>query len=183
MSDTTLIDFSQIMAPWDNRDVERINLYLNEKRQAALHIQPRRILEIGVCCGYSAFAFLHNYPDAYYLGIDAEVYRHGGGSRKHTNWARNILSPYNTEFLICDSQSLKGLFFDKFQLIHIDGEHTYTGCLHDMGLCLSVLDGIMVVDDYHFVPQVKKAVDNFVEKHALVFEEKHTLKGEAWIRP
>ena len=56
--------------------------------------------------------------------------------------------------------------------IYIDGDHTYEGVTFDLEASLRVLkeDGTLLGDDYGNKPGVKKAVDEFVEKHGFKLE-------------
>lgn len=55
-----------------------------------------------------------------------------------------------------DSQKLAAV--PRADLAHIDGDHSYAGALHDIGLCLAAGTRYVVVDDYDLVADVRIAV-------------------------
>jgi hypothetical protein len=63
--------------------------------------------------------------------------------------------------------------------VYVDGDHSYNGVMHDLTNALRVLNsnGIILGDDYAMIPpkaghkpDVKRAVDDFVKKHNLKFD-------------
>lgn len=155
--------------------------YFRDKYNIAYRFKPKRIMEIGVRAGLSAYAFCLAAKPDYYLGIDAENNSHGGQGGPWNYWAREILKEFNAEFIIADSVKIKALHFKPFDLIHIDGNHTYHGCTMDLRLALTSLaaGGVIAVDDYSTIKKVKKAVRDFAKKHKLKFELVRSCHGEA----
>lgn len=58
----------------------------------------------------------------------------------------------------------------KFDIIFVDGDHRYVGCLNDCETALNHIKpgGLMIIDDYgnSFHPEVEWAVREFAKKHA-----------------
>lgn len=56
--------------------------------------------------------------------------------------------------------------------IYVDADHTYDGALFDLEACLRILkpEGVLLGDDYGNKDDVKRAVDDFVEKHGFTLE-------------
>ena len=138
------------------------------KYAVASLLQPRTIFEIGVRTGYSAFAFLRAVPTARYLGIDANGDTHGGfcGAIEH---ARKLIEPYEAEVremtsaqfaTSCLSDSTQG-----YDLIHIDGDHSFAGCTFDLSLAVQLGFRHVLVDDYGGITEVREACEQFTDEH------------------
>ena len=138
----------------------------------AAMFKPKKILEIGTRRGYSLIAMFKGYPQVEFIwSCDNESYEKGSqgvalGNLVTSGWQGNdrfvTASSYTDEF--------KNAINDKtFDLIHIDAAHDYPDVVHDLELTLPVLskDGVMLVHDYTYILDVKKAVDEFAVKYNL----------------
>jgi len=174
----------EYICPKDAKSLKRYPIYKDYYRikyDIAKDLNPKRILEIGVRAGYSAISFLSAAPEAEYVGLDAENGTHGGGGGPWMWWAKELLYSYNATFIECDTQEIQSVDKGKFDLIHIDGDHTTEGALHDMEICWSSVNtnGIMLVDDYDYIKDVNRAVKHFQKNHPKVqWEYKKSLRGE-----
>ena len=151
--------------------------YCRVKHDVADHIKPKRILEIGIGWGYSAYSFLSAAPDAYYLGIDI--------NDNHRPAYLNFLSPFNVETVITDSQRLTDLHTKPFDLIHVDGDHSYNCCLRDLGVTLRILNktGGLLVDDADSNQSVAHAIKDFMDMNPqLTGEFIKSRRGDYLIR-
>lgn len=126
--------------------------------------------EIGVRYGYSAASFLFAHPTASYHGWDVINGGHGG-VREGTDTFTYVRKMLQRNFpdayvqLTHKSSQLLTDFGDvKFDLFHVDGNHRFDCCTHDMEIVMEALKpgGIMIVDDYTYIASVKKAVDQFI---------------------
>ena len=160
------MDLSRIICPGDTYFLERLpdmQQVYDVAERIAREYRPKTILEIGVRAGYSAYAFIKGSGQVLkYTGIDLDDQAMYGGPWLW--YAEELLANLNVSWEIkkVDSQSLteiRGLF----DLIHIDGDHTYKGCLHDMliGWPAVAPGGVMVVDDAESQPGPKGAVAVF----------------------
>lgn len=154
-----------------NEDVRR---WLQTKHDVASRVRPKTIGEFGVRAGYSAYAMLSAAPDASYDGYDVDdvVLFSEPGAIEH---ARDLLSSFSYTIHIVDTNVLTKI--PPFDLLHIDGDHSYDGCMHD--LVLADMSGVrwILVDDYGNGETVKSAVDTFVDCEGLGVE----VVDDGWI--
>lgn len=129
----------------------------------AQKLQPKTILEIGVRAGYSAFTMLCAVPTADYTGWDADRGDYGG-SVGYVALAERLLAPFSAVVQRRDSQAERSLEYP-VDLAHIDGDHSYEGCYHDLELCATGARHILV-DDYEYIRPVQAAVDHWLVKNA-----------------
>lgn len=125
------------------------------------HYKPESILEIGVRFGYSLASLIKGAGGAVYaLGWDIESYE--SESNQH---ARKIiqteLNESRVEIIRVDSQREDQAH--DFDLIHIDGDHSYYGKVHDLMLAWMSGAKVIVVDDYDFLRSVREATDHFLK--------------------
>ena len=133
-------------------------------------IKPKSILEIGVRYGFSLCSMA--------LGCDKDVYLEGWdnlnpeyvGDKKVLDYAVNNIESidYKVNLKIIDSHIVEKLDRN-FDLIHIDGDHSYEGALSDINL-VKHNTKYMLINDYSFISDVKKAVDYFVENNQDIIE-------------
>jgi hypothetical protein len=136
--------------------------YYEARYAVARRLAPRRICEIGVRAGYSAFALLSAAPEAYLLGIDADNGRNAGkaGCFRH---ALAILSGFNFALVVADTQRMRELP-GHFDLVHVDGDHSFPSCRHDLRLAAAAAPTVLV-DGYDEVPDVRRACEAFLEEN------------------
>lgn len=152
------MDLGEILCPEDTYFRERLaglqQVYDAEER-IAREFQPKSIFEIGVRAGYSACAFIVGSGRVRrYVGCDRDDQEMYGGPWLW--WAERLLAGFDGlewEIWREDSQALSTLARNGndtlYDLIHVDGDHSHEGCLHDMELCWPWVapGGVMVVDD------------------------------------
>lgn len=148
---------------------------------------PRRILEIGVRYGYSGIALCdgalrsqRSVPRVSYTGIDAECFgaaETGGAAyrlyRSNAVAAENFhrfFSPdiVQARFFTLDTQKEAlplAVTCSRYDLVSIDGEHSYEGALKDMTATWPLLreKGLMLVDDMG-MEEVARAVFHFIQQ-------------------
>lgn len=129
--------------------------YYRVKYAVAEFVKPKSILEIGVRAGYSAAAFLQAGHTKIFTGLDLNAGTWGGvmGFQAH---AEKALGKYGVEatFITGDSQDLTALPGGPYDLVHVDGDHSREGALHDVTLALDSGAKWVLVDDYDFIPPV-----------------------------
>ncbi|MGH7136926.1 MAG: FkbM family methyltransferase, partial [Pirellulales bacterium] len=154
--------FLSIVHPIDQPAPASWRRYYTTLFGLALELRPRRVCEIGVRAGYSAFTILSANPHAFMLGVEADFDEatHNTHCGRKGLWrhAEKILAPFNYQLLIADSHTVTRL--PTSDLIYIDGDHTFDGCLADLRLAERSTDTILV-DDYDSIPGVRRACDQF----------------------
>lgn len=160
--------WADLCALWVPDDYEQPTperrLYYQRKFDVAYTLQPKRILEIGVRAGYSAFAMLSACPEAEYVGWDTGGDYYGGVAGYFVREAPRILARFpHVHFELRDSQKVDRLD-TTFDLAHIDGDHSYEGALHDLHLCGPACRALLV-DDYEFIRSVQAATDHWLVLH------------------
>jgi len=162
-------------------DSDYVRLY-KEKHNIISESNVSSIMEIGVRAGYSAYTFKSAFPNATYLGMDAENGSHGGAGGPWTWWAKITLDRYFPKDLhkivIQDTQQLERLPEAKYDFIHIDGDHTVAGVYHDLDICVDAVNpgGRMCIDDYTHLPDVKVGVDKWLEDNVDKYDHYKILK-------
>lgn len=151
--------------------------YYNYYYSYGRHFRPKSVFEIGVRAGYTGYFIMLGSAGATrkYRGIDLEVYLGGSNAR-----ARRLLGRVCADVSVQhgNSHALKDLG-DAYDLIHVDGDHTYGGKVQDLELAWRSLapGGVVVVDDcWSEGPkaEVLRATQDFARAHGV-----HT----EWLRP
>jgi predicted O-methyltransferase YrrM len=168
---------------------QRFHDYYRQKYLIAALFAPASIAEIGVRWGYSAWSFLRACPRAAYDGFDLQQGTHGGAKGADTfDWCLQLLArdypDASVAFHRADTQALDTLG-GPYDLIHVDGDHTERGCRHDLDLAwnAAAAGGLILVDDYDYIPGVHAAVDAFCRARPRAGQiAVPSLRGEYLIR-
>lgn len=138
------------------------------------YYKPESILEIGVRLGYSFISMILGNPSMLYAkGIDNQSY-HTDSMQRAKNNIEKILPDFSYyELFSANSQTLVSLDRN-FDLIHIDGDHSYNGCFHDMRLCYKYAK-VLIIDDYHSIDSVREACNHFVQIHEKEIKNKFVV--------
>lgn len=171
-----------VICPKDSKSLARYDQYkgyYKVKYDIAKRFNPKTILEIGVRAGYSAYSFLSACPTARYTGIDAENKTHGGQGGPWMWYAQELLEKFDAKFKQADSQKLDKID-GTYDFIHIDGDHTTAGLLHDLEICWPAMNngGVILVDDYDYIKDVAKGCDIWAKKPGVKREYVKSLRGE-----
>lgn len=155
--------------------------WLRSKHAVAERVRPKSIAEIGVRAGYSGYAMLSASPEATYLGIDAGDPEYGDGAPFREHAAKLLPRFPSVEFRHADSHALDTI--PAVDLLHIDGDHSYTGCRQDLDLAMRSGVRWALVDDYDYIRAVRRAVIDWCRDHRLDFEHiADGHRGSALIR-
>ncbi|MFH2138908.1 MAG: class I SAM-dependent methyltransferase [Candidatus Omnitrophota bacterium] len=169
-----------------------INDYYNYYYSYGRHFSPKNILEIGVRYGYSLISQVKGAQtsDSFVnaVGIDNQSYESGSERIAYDN-IKAVTDKF--KLINADSQKVTDLreyVGDmKFDLIHVDGDHSYKGCLHDLNITKEVLadKGIIVIDDIFLGScRVFQAVNKFLQDNAALFDVQiiNCFRGHAILR-
>ena len=183
-----LVLYPDDVYPWNFRTQAFYEEY-RQKYAIAKLVRPKTILEIGVRFGYSAHSFLMAAPHADYTGIDFDEPSYGPYKGVPRKWAterlmslypNNKIRTFNANTQTDDvSRHLK----DTFDMVHIDGDHSFAGALHDMKRFWPYCRRVMVVDDVIEIPEVARALQQFLAEtlEALSVGAASSLRGSAII--
>jgi len=162
--------------------------YYKVKYEICKEQNPRRMAEIGVRAGYSAWTFLQACPNAKYIGIDANNGTHGGQGGQDGSffkWAEKILDGYDVELIEMDTRSVKALEILDIDFFHVDGDHSTKGVYDDLSLAFETLtdNGMLLVDDITYIREVYTGVHKWLTDHGgkVKYEFRPSLRGEMLI--
>lgn len=140
-------------------------------------LKPRSILEIGTLLGFGLVSFLSGHPEVEEIvGVDNESYIRD--SRRLCD--ENIASvfPHVRRRFVRTLEEARG----SYDLIHVDGDHTFNGALHDMAFAWGLGPRYMLVDDFDAIPEVQQAVYTFSKHQGMRFAALPSFRGWAAFR-
>ncbi len=184
-SDRYVVPIDQIAHP---RDIDIFSghfggsTYYADYAGIARRYRPKRILEIGVRYGYSGLslclgAAASGVENLVYIGMDAQFfagpettdYQQGRLSNtiaienfeKHAPWVHASIFSVDTQKEPFPDEVMS----QQYELINVDGDHSYEGCWRDMTQTwpLLTMGGIMVVDDTG-MEGVRRAIEDFIRE-------------------
>lgn len=159
--------------------------YYKIKYEICKAAEPKRIAEIGVRAGYSAWAFLQAAPKAKYYGFDANNGKHGGKGGENGcfwEWSKKILRPYDVSLIEMNTQRVDSLPISNIDFFHVDGDHSEAGVMHDLDMAWVKLNryGVILIDDIDYVGSVKRGASRWVRNMGKLIAVQHyeSLRGE-----
>jgi predicted O-methyltransferase YrrM len=127
--------------------------------------RPRTIVELGVRYGYSLGALAAGAKAAspqaklYLYGFDSEAFWPGSTAVAQAGLARKFPDCTVEVVKVKDLAEVDRLPVVGADLVHCDARHDYEGCKDDLRLALACVrpGGVVLVDDYNFHPEIRKA--------------------------
>ena len=141
-------------------------------RKLSKRYEPISYLEIGVREGDSLRAVLKGHHPSRIVLCDTWKDFYGGTNRGSGHHIERLLKDLKYKgFLTIFSESSHTAIpkiRDTFDMITVDGDHTYNGALTDLRTCWSILntDGILVFDDviHKSHKYLKDCIENFIRE-------------------
>ena len=136
--------------------------------------KPESILEIGVRYGYSLCSMVAGSIDTvkYVEGWDNDSYSFQSIKIAKDNLVDHLQYKGTYKFMKADSHEVA--LNQHFDLIHIDGDHSYQGKLLDLELVKNICK-TLIVDDYHHISWVGDAVNLFVAGNTHIIENTYII--------
>jgi len=124
----------------------------------------KTVVEIGVDRGESAYAMLKDNPTAKYYGYDNWFGAWKIAQPYHKDMAEKVLKEFDVTLNQISSRNMKEIPYA--DLIHVDADHTFEGCLNDLNLVENFLNpkGVIIVHDMIYIT-VNRAVMFWYEQH------------------
>jgi predicted O-methyltransferase YrrM len=138
--------------------------------------QPESILEIGVRYGYSLYSLVKGSDKVnFVLGYDIDEYDEGSLAVAEKNLKEFLSDDIE---IIMQNENTQGIQeLDGFvDMIHIDGDHSYDGKLHDLEITKQKCK-VLIIDDYEHIREVKMATDDFIRKNKSIIKNHYLLKS------
>lgn len=127
----------------------------------ALRPQPRRVFEFGGHFGFGLITLLDACPEVEWAGwTDNESAIAGSNEACAQNLAA-YLDRRPTPCKLWHSTTVADAAGLRAQLVVVDGDHSYHGCLVDLALAHAMRPNTIVVDDYLNIGGVAQAVHDF----------------------
>jgi predicted O-methyltransferase YrrM len=141
-------------------------------------LTPKTVLEIGCLYGYSSIAMVMGHPQIERLYL----FDCGAYGVPVTEAVANIQRLFKGTIVPSaqNTQDFPMLSLpEQIDLIHVDGDHSARGLLHDLALVLPCLapKGLIVVDDVTNVPELRGACMDFAAAHGLIGQFIPTFRG------
>ena len=139
----------------------------------------KTVVEIGVDRGESAYVMLKDNPTAKYYGFDNWYGQWRKVNPYHQKMAEKVLREFDATLNRIDSKKLKEI--PMADLIHVDADHLFEGCLSDLNLVYKFLKpkGVILVHDMIYIT-VNRAVMFWYEQHKEEFEIAIFDYGNKW---
>jgi hypothetical protein len=143
-------------------------------------VKPRTVFEFGAYHGLFLVSALYGHPGIEELGwIDNELYLEGSNEMAAAN-VRSVNPDVKLWWRHDDHCSAPG--FGQADLVHVDSDHSFHGCLRDLAFALLMDPKVILVDDH--IPAhapVERAVAAFCEWQELDYFVVDTANGCAVI--
>jgi hypothetical protein len=142
----------------------RANNYYKWYYAIGRYYKPINIVEIGTYYGYSLWSMIkgsesESKSEGRVKMVDS--YDNCSYDENSEKVCERVFSSrgYDYTFHRVDTQKIERLDIEYTpNIVHVDGDHSYKGALHDMGLAIETGSEMILVDDVDAFPTVRKAV-------------------------
>lgn len=134
---------------------DKVAIHYQTKAMLVREFAPKRLIEIGVRCGYSALAFHLAVPELLIFGYDGRLDEDSDACRKHLN---HLIQKFQIDMNCTEVNSHDLKAVPQADIAHVDGDHSYEGALADIRLVAHI--PIILADDCDN-PDVGRAVRTF----------------------
>lgn len=160
----------------NHRDYMHCKNYYEIYYAIAKYYNPKSILEIGVRYGYSLYSMIAACENLEYVrGYDIDEYDPGSIEIANKNISNVISKGIDFKIENKNTQNAKKLR-KKYDLIHVDGNHTFEGKLHDLNLVKNNCK-VLIIDDYNHIREVKNAVEKFISDNENIIEKNFLINS------
>jgi SAM-dependent methyltransferase len=182
MNELEPMDIWNLPASANNNDLQLTRCYHEIAKSRAV-----RILEIGVFRANAIQRFYDAKIDIVsyvgvdpYLGNEQDYYldmywKNSTESETCYSHAKKVFELYGQTLVRQTSDDFFAANIEQFDIIFVDGDHSYSQTLKDLNNALGCLNpgGVLIVDDYANVghPDVTKAVDEFLGLNRAKFSQ------------
>lgn len=170
------IERNDVNGPSNGHDYMHCGDYYELYYAISKFYQPESILEIGVRYGYSLYSLVKGSDKVnFVLGYDIDEYDEGSLAVAEKN-LKEFLSD-DIEIIMQNENTQHIEELDGFvDMIHIDGDHSYDGKVHDLEITKQKCK-VLIIDDYEHIKEVKMATDEFIRKNKSVIKNHYLLKS------
>lgn len=179
--------------PWVDSSYRKESWFSDENyypvyEKIAKILRPKSLLEVGSLQGFSLIAMLNGACGIERVAwMDNESYIRGSNGMCGQNvrfflerWAPELrgleIHHYTSRFELLSLSDSE----NPFDLIHIDGEHTFEGKLQDLLIADRLRPRYLMLDDYDHLLQVRQAIQYWSKSIRKGFFAINTLKGLAF---
>ena len=120
------------------------------------------------------------------MGIDSDNPEHNAMGEGTCDWALEMFKRTlpKAQMMIrqdgySETDSTSSQVRNFFDLVHIDADHSYHGCLNDMTNFWPFCGRAMLIDDYDAIGAVRDAVAEFIKKTGAMMFNTKSVNGEA----
>lgn len=182
------------MSVWQNVDAQKYRSldyhqqlvqlgdnYPHLERIAAQY-QPSSLLEIGSFIGCSLVSLISGSENLTQISVvDNESYLKNSNRICEANVREFVDRHVDRSVDVSFFKSCNKLPTDCFDMINVDGGHTYQWALMDLRFAFDLNPKVILIDDTILIPAVKQAVDDFCEQNNLQFTHIPSAHGIAVI--
>ena len=140
-------------------------------------LEIKSYLEIGTLVGYSLMTFVDSIPTIENVKwVDGELYIGNSNEQAERNFKKFLeIQDRKVSYEFSTSIEYSNDLVGKYDLIYIDGDHTYDGKIKDLDFALSLKPKLIALDDFYMIDDVKRSVIDWCLKNRMDMSIYYTL--------